>query len=445
MRKERVGNYQEKEYRNEIKQWGFDRPTCVIDSQSGPGLIGDPAEQSYMRAFLMAGEDDLVLTDFQLNQTYINGYLKETLGLAIPNFWVVNHQDLETLTDHLISDKDALSEVRQWLVTRRSQVQFFEVTKKEATLLDRLGRPKATCGSVEAAAEVGSKTGFRRLCQELGVLHPPGFICCSLDDTVRAVDKLMRVGRQGLIKVNLGTGGYELKSNNMFSEKDWRESGLDLNDYVKEKLAYFNHLLGEEWVVEQYVGGALGSVHVYIKNENEATTPVAFGQDCENDSYVGGYLPCHSEEAEIMEKVVEQKLVPALQERGIFGFVCFDYRGNWFLECNARPGALDFIDHFVTRVAQQHQVPSPFAWYHAHTSLPVDSITFEEMFRKLDDDLRPEVGTSGNVPLITNPEVLPWGRSLDLTVVNYGPGASVDKAKQGFDQFKQTIEQRLQQ
>jgi len=443
MRKERIGNYQEKERRNEISQWGFDRPTCIIDSQSGPGLIGDPAEQSYMRAFLMAGEDDLVLTDFQLNQTYINGYLKNTLGLEIPNFWVVNHQNLETLTDHLISDREALSEVRQWLVTRRSQVQFFEVTDKEADLLECMGNPRATCGNVEAASEIGSKTGFRRLCRKLGVLHPPGFICQSFEDTVKAVDRLMKVGRQGLIKVDFGTGGYELRSNNLFSEKDWRKSGKDLETYVEEKLAYFKHLLGKEWVVEQYVGGSLGSVHVYIKNESEATSPVAFGQDCENDSYIGGYLPCQSPETKIMEEEVAKKLVPALQERGVFGFVCFDYRGNWFLECNARPGALDFIDHFVTRVVERHQIPSPYAWYHAHTNLPVDRITFEGLFQRLQDDLRPEINDSGNLPLITNPEVLPWGRSLDLTVINYGNGAGVDRAKRGFEEFRGIIEQKL--
>ncbi|OGD62091.1 hypothetical protein A2160_04635 [Candidatus Beckwithbacteria bacterium RBG_13_42_9] len=416
--------------------WGFAIPTCIIDTQSAPALVGVEAEQKYMRAFLMAGSADLVVTDFQLNQTYVHDYLSKILGFDLPQFMVVPSVGLSSLTNHLLSNPQALEGINEWLSRNNGQIQLFNVTQNEAKLALALGQPAFTCGDVQSAIEIGSKPGFKKLCLELGLAVPAGKICSTFTETQESVSEIMESGKTGFIKAKEGTGGTDLQSNIVFFPLELEASGLGLIDYVRGKLDAFGKLLGDEWVVEEMVDGQDGSIHVYIDPFSQPDTFV-LGALTHDNSYVGGYFPYQTSpiECELIQKV-NTKLVPALKAKGAIGFHCFDFKGEYFLEDNVRPGALDFIHQFVTRIAHKHFPGEPYSWYHCHVP-NAGLYNFESIFAHFSQFLQPV--SRGCFVAISNPEVLPYGRSIDMTAISVGSDNSVGEAQAHFYQISQLL------
>lgn len=417
--------------------WGFRQPTVLVESQSAPALIGDPAEQAYIRAFVLASSSDMVITDFPLNSTYLHEYLEGILGLDLPEFNVTKTNGARCLSENIMSDGAIKEKTKGWASGKQgvARIQFFNVTPYEKALQAQLGI-EATCGNVDLTIAFGSKPGFRRLCEGLGLPMPEGYICSNLDLTVQVAEKFMRSGRKALIKSQHGTGGTDLKSNVMISEKDFMETGMErIEDYVLSKMEELGRVLGEEWVVEEEVVGEDGSVHVYIHDANNADEPFILGALSENNSYVGGYWPFVANGRFVqMATMVRDVMVPHLQKMRVYGYHCFDFKGPHFLEDNARQGALDFIDGIVNRISRIHFPRVPYAFWHNHVSIP-QPLSFERTFLLLKDFMDPQK-SDGNFLVITNPEVLPYGRSLDLTAVSFGNESSVDKARRYFEDVR---------
>lgn len=423
------------------KEWGFCVPTCVIDSQSAPALIGVPAEQAYMRAFLLAGEKDLVVTDFSLNHYYLEDYLKGTLRFKLPHFLVTESRKYPTVTENILADQNLQEKIKAWAsINKNSQIQFFCVTPTEQKLSKALTLP-VSYGNFEAAVFVNSKPGFRKMCEEIGVPMPEGYICSKFDETVNVVKKFFNQDKIILIKSENGIGGNDLQSNITLSKKEKEASGLDLETYVGQKLEFFGDLLGSQWVVEEKIKGKDGSVHVLILNQNSSTEPVIFGQETELDSYVGAFWPFNPE-SQVESKLsqyVSQCLVPKLQQMGAFGFHCFDFKGDKFLEDNARLGAIDFIDHLVKRIAAIHFPGESYCWFHCH--VPIQKPTsFEFIFSLLGNMLDPQKTPEGCFVAVSNQEVLPFSRAVDLTGISFGPESSQIKARAIFEQAKTMIQ-----
>lgn len=434
------------EYLNGLPErtWSFRRPTVLIESQSAPILRGNPAEQAYHRAFPLTTPKDLVVTDVPFNQPYVRNYLIGTLGFDLPDFVVVPNGGAGCLSENLLLHPESLQQVITWSQRRNglAKIQFFNVTESERRLAEKLGM-KASCGDIEKVIMVGSKTGFRRLCDSLGVPMPEGYICHDGYSTQQAVAKLFADGKEVLIKAENGTGGTELKSNILLTNDEWRKSNLSLREFVQEKLDFFNSVLGQEWVVEEVIQGEDGSVHVYIHDGQHADPAFVLGALSENNSYVGGYFPfTGGAEVEKMKNIVNKILVPTLQKMGVYGYHCFDFKDAKFLEDNARQGALDFIDGLVARVAETHFPRQKYAYWHCH--IPTHAPTnFDDVWEKLKPYLRPNESLDHTFSIVTNPQVLPFGRSLDLTAVSFGQGSSLGKARKHFQKLAEIVESVL--
>lgn len=426
------------------RNWGYRHPTVLIESQSAPVLKGDPAEQVYMRAFPLTSPKDIVVTDFTLNKCYLDDYLIKTLGFDLPKFITVSHNGGDCLSENLMLDKESLKAIQAWGSERNgvAQIQFFNITDSEKVLAEKLGI-KTSCGDICKTIEIGSKTGFRRLCEKLGVPMPEGYICEDESSTQQAVSKLFSDGKKVLIKSENGTGGTELKSNILLTKDDWEKSKLSFSEYVSEKLKFFNNVLGNEWVVEEVIQGDDGSAHVYIQDEKSADPAFILGALSENNSYIGGYWPFEGNlESEKMKEIVDQKLVPALQMMGVFGYHCFDFKDGKFLEDNARQGALDFIDGTIARVATTHFSGQNYAYWHCH--VPISKPTsFDDVWEKLSPYLTPHNDLNHSLGIVTNPEVLPFGRSLDLTSVSFGQGSSLETARNHFKRLEGIVQSIL--
>lgn len=420
----------------EKQRWGYRQPVILVESQSAPILLGDPPEQAYMRGCNIAKKGDLVVTDFPLDQLYVRGYLRDVLSFDLPDYLVVNRTGAGCLSDNLLNPANhAGLEIveRHWRLNGGvPKFQFFNVTEHELALVGALGIG-STCGSPEMAIEVGSKPGFRRLCESLGIPMPRGVVCHSLEETIGAVSALLAEGKGVMIKTENGTGGTDLKSNVVIRKLD----------EVPGKMADFDGFLGKEWVVEEKVEGDDGSIHVFINDKQIAEKSFILGAISTDNSYVGGYFPFEpSEEQTRMMEMVDEVLVPELQRLGVFGHHCFDFRGEYFLEDNVRPGALDFVHGMVVRIAEKHFGGKPYAYWHCHvdTSGPTD---FAHVWDALSEFLDPTKASDGNLAMVSNQEVLPFGRSLDLTAISFGDDASVEKAKAFIDTLAEVVKRRL--
>lgn len=424
--------------------WEYIRPTVLIESQSAPILKGNPAEQAYMRAFPLTTPKDLVVTDFSLNSCYINQYLIDTLGFDLPKRIVVNNHNRGSLSENLINDQVALGQIQDWASNQTGDfnIQFFNVTESEKKLAETLGI-KASCGDIEKAMDIGSKTGFRRMSEEIGIPMPEGYICSDESTTQRAVEKLFKDKKNVLIKSEYGTGGTELKSNVLLSLEEWEGSESSLQDFVTEKLKLFNGFLGDEWVVEEVIQGDDGSVHAYIHDEQNAIPSFTLGSITEDNTYVGGYWPFESStQTDKMTSIVDKKIVPYLQKNGVFGYHCFDFKDGKFLEDNARQGAIDFIHGIVARTAEIHFPNQKYAYWHEHIPIKIVT-TFDEVWEKIGPLLIPPKDFGVPFAIVTNPEVLRFGRSLDLTAVSIGQTSSLEAARAYFKKMDNLIKSIL--
>lgn len=427
----------------ERKKWGFQIPTCFIDTQSAPALAGVEPEQKYMRAFLMAGQGDLVVTDFPLNQEYVGGYLGGVLKLDLPQFMVIPDFDQPTLSNNLLKHPESIKAINQWLTRTGGQLLYFNITQKEIYLTDALGNPKLVCGNIKEVINLGTKTGFKRLCQELGLPTPKGGVCFSVDGTVNLAQEIIGNGGAGFIKAKEGTGGTDLQSNVLFSASELGKSGLDIERYIRGKLEKFGGLLGDEWVVEEMVEGRDGSIHFYIDPCDGFSEHLVLGALSHDNSYVGGYYPYQMTPIEFsLMALAESRLMPEFQKRGVTGFHCFDFKGEYFLEDNVRPGALDFINQFVARIAEKHFFGYPYSWYHCHVPIPKPT-NFETVFSLLSSRLSPLHLHDGCFAAVSNVEILPYGRALDLTAVSVGENCSVEKARAYFEDTKNYIKGQI--
>jgi hypothetical protein len=142
-----------------------------------------------------------------------------------------------------------------------------------------------------------------------------------------------------------------------------------------------------------------------------------------------------------MIQIVRDIAVPKLQSIGVYGACCFDYKDGDLLELNARHGALDFVDGMVKRIGVIHYPDQPYAYYHSHEPLehPTD---FDRVWEAFETELSPQAN-GDSFMVVTNPEALPYGGSLDLTAVNFGLGCSVERARAHYQQSREQLLKKL--
>jgi len=427
------------------RHWGFHSPTVLIESQSAPVLLGDEVEQSYMRAFVLAGRQDLVVTDFTLNRTYTEKYLGETLEFELPTFMVVPDLGGECLSDNIIKNPKAKNAIRKWANENgvKPHLQFFSVTEREKELASQL-EIQSSSGDLGETIEVGSKPGFRRFCDEAGLPIPDGRICSTSEETSVAVGELLEKFNSVLIKSENGTGGNDLISNIAITKEEYSSlSSKEKGELVDTKLSFFGDILGNEWVVEEIITGEEASVHVFIHDDKKSEEPFVLGALSENSSYVGGYWPLEiTKETRDMMNHIKHIAVPELQKRGVYGYHCFDFKDGRFLEDNARQGALDFVDGMVGRIASTHFPGQQYSYWHYHAAFN-RPLHFDKVWEAFGDELNPKNAKDGNFMVVTNPEVLPHGRSLDLTAVSFGNGNNIGKAAEYFNYAREKLLEKV--
>lgn len=435
MNNEKLNTYlpTEMEKGGEKLKFGFPNKTIIIDSQSAPPLRGEVSEQVYKRMYLMGTSEDIVLHEEQypIDSNYLN-YLSGTLNLDLPNFVSVPSTNSGTLTGDILSNVDSIQYLKE-KIAGDYKIQYFGLSDDLEYPLSQILGNGSYNANFEGVLNLGTKTGFREFCERHNLPMPKGKVCENMSDVVETVYNVN--GNSLMLKARSGTAGEELGSNVEITKEEisqYAEDG-ELTDLLQVKI---NHLSPSDYplVAEQKLPYKdEGSLHVFIDHEgNVIYEPHIIGQLAEKGSYKGGFMPNGLDkdlESKIL-KLANNKIVPALQSEGLTGFHCFDFMYDEkkqefaFIEDNTRPGALDFINHMVARVIEANGLSEDYSFFSKNTSLDtlnLDSTSFEEIHDILGDHLDPNSAISkemGVFALVSNPDTLPLGGDLILTVVS---------------------------
>lgn len=419
--------------KGEQPKWGFPKPTVIIDSQSASPLRGIEAEQIYYRMYLMGKPGDKVLVNYPIDSAYLT-YLEEDLKIPMPEIVEIPNSGTGFLTGDISAQPESFSLLQNLTHKEGYKVQFFSLTPDEVVLAKKLDNP-TYIQDLDMGEKLGKKTGFREFCNENAIPMPPGNVCNGIQEIKQTIEEL---GDNDIfIKSYAGTGGTELGSNIQISSQELVSNKNDLDNLLANKMAKLSPL-EPPYVVEKKLDLPEASLHIFLDNDGKTVLePTVFGQFAHDGSYVGGHYP-NGFTTEFNEKIkkVSEKIIAALKQNGITGMHCMDFLYDaqtndfYFIEDNTRPGALDFISHFVNKVTATHSLANP-AWY--HYNLPIKEIagknvSFEEVMNVLGDSLIP----GDSFVLVSNPNVLPYGGNLHLTGVSTG-NSSTDFAKQAFE------------
>ena len=444
-------------------------PTVFVDAQPALSMKGIDAEQRFVRAILMAREDDVVLLNYQMDPLFIQ-YLAGLFGDNMPTITQLAHSGDNTLTEDILTNSDNFAKAQAALKDRH--VQYFIQMDKEVELAEKLdntneGETSTYSKDIRGTEKLGSKAGFREFCQKYKVPMPAGAIIGSdnpaeIQQIIRQVQEEVR----GKVMLKAGapgaTGGEEMHSNTTVTEADLQDVDAVVQLLQRVSPAQPPYVVEEKIKTpEGCTKPPEGSLHIFIDNDgNVVIPPTLYGQISEYNTYVGGYAPIDDVTMpEAMRKKIidfaNTTIVPALKAEGLTGFHCMDFlfdpqtRDFRFIEDNTRPGALDFIAHFADRVSDTFHPREPYAWMH-HT-LDIAGIlrsqhiigenekfvtTFEEVQAIVGTDLDPR---SGEFALLSVPDVLPFSYALHLTTVSTGEESSVEMAKQNYDRISKKI------
>lgn len=407
--------------------WGLPKPTILIDSQSSPALKGIEVEQRYYRLYLMGKSQDVVVVDYPVDQEYLE-YHKNVLHLPVPNFLQIQNVGGQTLSENILM-QDAVVKKMKDLVEAGYMVQFFNLNGDELNLAQTLSNPTYIV-NLEATTHLGTKDGFREFCMKNGIPMPKGFICDSEEAVKQAIAEIKS---DVIIKSSKGTGGKELGSNAVLTVADFEGNPSAISEAIAS-------LTPQEppYVVEAKLDLPEASLHIFIDDEGEVVIkPVTFGQLAHEQSYNGGYYP-NDFPKDMNDKIIglaNSAIVPALKRMGATGFHCMDFlydksKGEiYFIEDNTRPGALDFVHHFVAKVVDSNFPGATFSWYHKIvplSELGIESASFAQVYDLIEDYLQP--GPEG-FAVLSNPDVLPYGYGLHLSAVSMGPNQSQAEAE----------------
>ncbi|MCX6730536.1 MAG: hypothetical protein NTZ55_01685 [Candidatus Roizmanbacteria bacterium] len=421
-------NISEKIQSGEKRPYGFPKPTILLDSQSAPKLIGDEIEQQYYRlAVAMGSPNDIALVNYPINQGYLD-YTQKTLGIPLPQIIPIENKGKGTLTRDILDQPEVVAHLQE-LVGQGYKMQFFNFLEDEVALAQQFNENPTYAANLGEYLKLGTKTGFREFCIKHGIPMPQGAVCHTTEEMEQAITE---IGGDFFIKSDEGTGGAELGSNVDISYAEYLAA--DKPNYLKEKMA---QLVPAEWpfdVQKKLENVMEGSLHIFLNDDGTAfIDPVVFGQFAHEGSYKGGHFPNrlpHGFNEKMMQ--IAQKVTGALAEEGATGMHCMDCLFNpqtqeiSFIEDNTRPGALDFIHHFVLKIADTNKIKNPH-WY--HYQLPIKEIAgravpFEEVQAILGDQLVP----GDSFVAISNPNVLSFGYDLHLTGISGGENGSSDGA-----------------
>lgn len=418
----------EKTQHSEKRPYGFPQPTIHIDAQTSPILIGVKAEQEYDRMAVSMGlPQDIALVNHQMNQAYLD-YAKQVLGIPLPQIIQINDVGTGTLTRDILAQDEVMAQLHE-LVGKGYKMQFFNFLEDEVKLAQQFNENPTYAANLGEYLKLGTKTGFRDFCKKHHIPIPQGAVCQNEKEMAQAIEE---IGADFFIKSDEGTGGAELGSNVEISYGQYAAS--DKPNYLKEKMA---QLVPAEWpfdVQKKLENVMEGSLHIFLNNDGSVyLDPVVFGQFAHEGSYKGGHFP-NRLPAGFNEKMmaIADKITTALKEEGATGMHCMDCLYNpqtheiSFIEDNTRPGALDFIHHFVLKIADANKLKNPH-WY--HYQLPIKEIAgravpFEEVQAILGDQLIP----GDSFVAISNPNVLAYGYDLHLTGISGGKNGSSDQA-----------------
>lgn len=418
----------EKVQSGEKRPYGFPKPTILLDSQSAPKLIGDEIEQQYYRlAVAMGSQNDIALVNYPIHQGYID-YTQNTLGIPLPHIVQIDNKGGGTLTRDILNQPEVVQQLQE-LVGNGYKMQFFNFLEDEVSLAKKFTENPTYAANLEEYLKLGTKTGFREFCIKHGIPMPQGAVCHNMGEMQQVIGE---IGGDFIIKSDEGTGGAELGSNISVSYKQYLTS--DTATYLNDKLS---QLVPAEWpfdVQKKLENVMEGSLHIFLKDDGTVfIDPVVFGQFAHEGSYKGGHFPNHLPHG-FNEKMMQiaKKITHALAQEGATGMHCMDCLFNpqtqeiSFIEDNTRPGALDFIHHFVSKIADANKIKNPH-WY--HYQLPIKEIAgravpFEEVQTILGDMLVP----GDSFVAISNPNVLSYGYDLHLTGISGGENGSSDDA-----------------
>lgn len=411
------------------KNFGFPDKTIINDSQSSFALRGKEEEQWYLRMYLMGKLGDVVLIDRPINETYLN-YLRNDLKQDLPLIINIGQAGGATLSENILAQQTVVRHIRSFLkINKNARMQFFSLNEGEKELIKQVGN-RTNAEDIDGVFELGTKAGFRSFCEKHSIPMPPGSICHSIEEVQMAINWLKR---DCLIKSSKGTGGSELGSNVKIKPGETHEVLVKMSNLKPNEPPY---------VVEAKLQNMKeGSLHVFLRRDGRKIyEPTIFGQITQDETYIGGYFPKDPDPIDAqVYRLAEEIIVPSLQAEKLTGMHCLDYLYDqndlYFIEDNTRPGALDFIHHFATRVVGKFFPGEKFSWYHRVVPLEeigIQEIHFEEVYEVLKELLSPVSPQAKKLEgfgLVSNPDVLPFGYGLHLTGIAYGKDKIAEDAE----------------
>lgn len=296
---------------SEYFQPGFKaKPAVCIGSQSIQHFNGISYEQAWEGYHLAEACDSDVVVVRYLDDEYLN-YWKRLLGeVKIINLTNVSRDKF--LSDIILTNNLLVQEIKNSMHSD-SKLTVFLPTEKEEAVAKLLNIPLH--GSSEISQKYGSKSGIRKLAEEIGIAMPPGYICKTRNEVLQAIGILYEKYESIIIKHDMSLSGY-------FSKKININENLDINKILNYVSGGKYIEGGDTVVVEAWVNSKSAlCAHIELLPDMKPIICGAWQQILDDDgiTYIGaGPLNISNKAFNALVKSA-QKLADEFYKEGIHG------------------------------------------------------------------------------------------------------------------------------
>ncbi len=326
----------------------------VAETQSNKLFQGSCLDQDYdQRGLSQIGQNDLFITTNPVDPKYLAYW--QGLGFSLPTMLVAGpYNPKKTLSDLIIENGKLQTQIKRLISNCDARLELFWITELERRLAKCLGITPYC--NFDVSIELGLKSNFRLLCQELGIQVPQGAICHNSDELQLFFSSAQRNGAPYLLKKEYGTGGLPCGGSHVISQ----------NDYPRN----LSETVIVEKILEDFKEVAL---HWEITQSGELRIIGFFQQFSRDYGYSGtcSLIDFSNSRREKILKTLKERLFPVLKKRGGVGFFCCDIlvhkNEEFWVDLNPRKGAILYIHDMVRRLKKiQFPKANGLFFWHEH-------------------------------------------------------------------------------
>lgn len=386
------------------------KPAVHIGSQTVDSFLGNAEEQAWEGCALTAASGNDLAIVRNLDKTYLDYWQS-----LMDNPQIINIEDKINMGKYLtqvISERPDLLDLISKKMIPNSTLMAFMITSLEQKLADRLKIPLH--GSVEISSLYGTKSGIRKLAQEVNIQMTPGFVCTKVSEVEDAVAILSKSFEVIVLKHDQSLSGY-------FSKKLDPKKIMDVKIHLDE-ISKGGFVEGKDIVVvEGWVNGRQSlCAHIEIMKDKDPIICAAWQQIIHSDgiSYMGAGPLRLSPKAIVSLNSQVNKLAAALKGKGAIGSYGPDFLVTMDDECilielNARVPYTAFPIEAIKQI--KGKIGDGFLSRHIKPSKPTTFLEIKEVLQK-EGLLIKEKNTKVRGVVPYNIGLLPWN-IFDIVVM----------------------------